>query len=123
MREKELEHLCSTGTALIAACKVEDSRTEAERKLSETNTHWGDLLKALDDKKESLLAKQKEVDHYSNLLNQFSDWMEGVEMKLCKRIELVDDVYIMVDKLKETKVVQCTQYVCNLYLSKNYFLV
>ena len=104
MKKKELEHLCSTGTALIAACKVEDSRTEAERKLSETNTRWGDLLKALDDKKESLLAKQKEVDHYNNLCNQFSDWMEGVEKKLDEPVDPACDAQKIVYQLEEIKV-------------------
>jgi len=95
MKGKELEQLCSTGTALIAACKVEVSKTEAERKLSDTKTHWDDLLKALDDKKESLLAKQKQVDHYNNLLNQFSGWMDGVEKKVANKTP---------DKLEQMKV-------------------
>ncbi|XP_065889965.1 microtubule-actin cross-linking factor 1-like isoform X3 [Dysidea avara] len=103
MKKKELEQLCSTGTALIAACKVEDSKTEAERKLSETNTRWGDLLKALDDKKESLLAKQKEVDHYNNLLKQFSGWMDGVEKKLDEPVDLVGDPHKIADKLEQMK--------------------
>ena len=97
--------MCSTGTALIAACKVEDSKTEAERKLSETNTRWGDLLKALDDKKESLLAKQKEVDHYNNLLNQFSGWMDGVEKKLDEPVDLVGDPHKIADRLEQMKVI------------------
>jgi len=119
MKKKELEQLCSTGTALIAACKVEDSKTEAERKLSETNTRWGDLLKALDDKKESLLAKQKEVDHYNNLLNQFSGWMDGVEKKLDEPVDLVGDPHKIADKLEQMKVYN--HYSCSLGL--NYFVI
>ena len=114
MKERELEQLCSTGKALLAACKVEDSKTEAERKLSETNTRWGDLLKALDDKKESLLAKQKEVDHYSNLLNQFSSWMDGVEKKLVEPVDLVGDPHKIAHKLEQMKVYN--HHTCSLYI-------
>jgi len=111
MKRKELEQLCSTGTALIAICKVEVSKTEAERKLSETNTHWGDLLKVLNDKKESLLAKQKQVDHYNNLLNQFSGWINSVEKKLDGPVDLVGDPHKIANKLEQMKV--CSHHSCS----------
>ena len=101
---KDLEHLCKTGTALIDACKVEESRKEAEQKLSETNNRWGDMLKSLDEKKQSLLAKQKEVEHYLKLLNQFCDWLSNVEKKLEEPVDLVGDPHKIADKLDEIKV-------------------
>ena len=103
-KTKDLEHLCKVGTALIDGCKVEESRTYAEQKLSETNNRWGDLLKSLDDKTRSLLAKQKEVEHYMNLLNQFSRWMNSVEIKLEEPIDLFGDPHKIADKLDEMKV-------------------
>ena len=96
--------MCKTGTALIDYCKVEESRKEAEQKLSETNNRWGDLLKSLDEKRQSLLAKQKEVEHYMNLLNKFSNWMSNVEMKLEEPLDLVGDPHKIADKLDEMKV-------------------
>ena len=105
MKKTELEHLCSTGTALIAACKVDDSMTEAEGKLLGIETCWDDLLKALDDKEKSLLAIQIEVDKYSNLLNQFGSWMDGVQKKPNEPIDLISDPHKMADKLEEMKVV------------------
>ena len=96
--------MCKTGTALIDGCKVEESRKYAEQKLQETNNRWGDLLKSLDDKKQSLLAKQKEVELYMNLLSQFSKWMDGVEQKLEEPIDLVGDPHKIADKLDEMKV-------------------
>ena len=101
-----MEHLCKTGTALIDGCKVEESRKEAEQKLSETNNRWGDMLKSLDDKKQSLLAKQKEVEQYLKLLNQFCDWMSNVEKRLEEPVDLVGDPHKIADKLDEIKV-QC----------------
>lgn len=104
-KTKDLEHLCKTGTALIDGCKVEESRKFAEQKLSETNNRWGDLLKSLDDKTQSLLAKQKEVEHYMNLLNQFSRWMNSVEIKLEEPIDLFGNPHKIADKLDEMKVI------------------
>ena len=101
-----MEHLCKTGTALIDGCKVEESRKEAEQKLLETNNRWGDMLKSLDDKKQSLLAKQKEVEQYLKLLNQFCDWMSNVEKRLEEPVDLVGDPHKIADKLDEIKV-QC----------------
>ena len=99
-----MERLCKTGTALIDGCKVEESRKEAEQKLSETNTRWGDMLKSLDEKQRLLLAKQKEVEHYMNLLNKFSSWMSSVEKKLEEPVDLVGDPHKIADKLDEIKV-------------------
>ena len=122
MKEKELEQLCSTGKALLVAGRVEGSNTEAKRKLLETYTCWGDLLKALNDRKESLLAKQKEADHYSNLLNQFSGWMDGVEKKLVEPVDFVGDPHKIADKLEQMKVVTtpvaCTYITNNTLLNK-----
>ena len=89
---------------MIDGCKVEESRKFAEKKLQETNNRWGDLLKSLDDKKQSLLAKQKEVEHYMNLLGQFSKWMDSVELRLEEPIDLVGDPHKIADKLDEMKV-------------------
>lgn len=96
--------MCKTGTALIDGCKVEESRKEAEQKLSETNNRWGDMLKSLDDKRLLLLAKQKDVEHYMKLLNQFSSWMSKVEMKLEQPLDLVGEPHKIADKLEEMKV-------------------
>ena len=92
---------------MIDACKVEASKEDAQQKLTETNNRWGDLLKSLEDKKQSLLAKQKEVEHYMNLLNQFSKWMNKVELKLEEPIDLVGDPHKIADKLDEMKVKCC----------------
>ena len=59
----------------------------------------------MDEKKQALLAKQKEVEHYMKLLSQFSNWMDGVETKLDEPLDLVGDPHKIADKLDEMKVI------------------
>ena len=90
--------------ALIEGCKVEESKKEAEQKLTETKNRWENMLRSLDDKQQSLLAKQKEEEHYMKLLNQWSSWMSNVEMQLEQPLDLVGDPHKIADKLDEMKV-------------------
>lgn len=92
------------GTTLINDCKIGDSKMDGEQKVLDVNNQWRELLKLLDEKKMSLLAKQKEVDHYMNLLDQFSSWMNSVEIKLEGPLTLVGDPQKIASKLHEMTV-------------------
>ena len=83
---------------------MEESKKEAEEKFLDINSQWAELLKLIDEKKSSLMAKQGEVEHYMNLLNQFSSWMNSVEMKLEEPLTLVGDPNKIASHLHDMKV-------------------
>ena len=93
-----------TGKALMGDHKIEESRKEAEQQFSGINNQWEELLKLIDEKKLSLLAKQKEIEDYMNLLNEFSSWMDGVEKKLNEPLTLTGDPHNITNQLHEMKV-------------------
>ena len=96
---------------MIKGCKVDESKKVAERTLSETKNCWADMQNLLDVKKQSLLAKQKEVEHYMKLSNQLCNWMSNVGLKLEQPQDLVGDPHKMTDKLDEMKVTWIYTYI------------
>ena len=93
-----------TGMALIDGHKIEEGRKEAEQKFSGINNKWEELLKLLDEKKLSLLAKLKEIEHYTNLWIKFSSWLDDIEKKLNEPLTLAGDPHKITNKLHEMKV-------------------
>lgn len=93
-----------TYAALVDDYKVAESKKKAEQKLLVIETDWGNLQKLLDKKKLSLKAKQKEVEHYMDLFNQFSSWMDNVERNFEEPLVLVGDPLKIANKLHEMKV-------------------
>lgn len=93
-----------TGKALMSDHKIEESSKEEEQKFSGINNQWEELLKLTDEKKLSLLVKQKEIERYMNLLNEFSSWMDGVEKKLNEPLTLAGDPHKIINQLHEMKV-------------------